>query len=105
MKSRNIFCFCLGSMAALVMACVTAAAVPAAKKSRPNPNAAVVVPEGSAKPAAPAPSRQSPYARAARENSAAENAAMAEMRAKGQPLPPRLSHGTGPAASKGGLHQ
>ena len=45
--------------------------------------------------------RQSPYARAAHEDAMAENAAMAQMQAKGQPLPPRLSHGSGPAAAKG----
>ena len=93
--------------AALAGACLLGTQVFAAPPHK-KPQVQMPVTVGPPAPAAAnakgakAPSaRQSPYARAAHEDAMAENAAMAQMQAKGQPLPPRLSHGSGPAAAKG----
>lgn len=83
---------------------VASAAVPTGQTATPATSAK---PAGSSKAAAAGQVpmvRQSPYARAVHENAAAENAALAQMQANGQPVP---LHAARPAAqlspgSKGG---
>ena len=76
-----------------------AAPPPAAKSA----SSATQGPPGKAKPdsAVVPPVRQSPYARAVHENAAAENAALAQMQASGQPVPFHTARPSGQLAPAG----